>query len=332
LVTLRKAKNPTKPELEAAVPDWIEEANKYEYDADFLFETPSQLPFPVFALCPPLYVDTKISNNVWMKELNGEAKEIDKERFMGEWYNFYKLLSSDSMVLLIPSRKGLQDQVYVNSFVYLPHIDRRDTIILSNFTAEGRAGEEMVAGDFLKKWNYDIYKCPFRFEGYPELKYLKDNIYFGGYGFRTEIGALNWIEKSFDCEIIKIKETDPHLYHLDCTLFVLTEENVMCCVEAFDKATVKQIEKVCNIHPVSKDACHESVCNSVRVGDMILTSSSLMFMQKRDPKYKKEWKKNEEVEKICSDLGLEILYLEMSEAGKSGAALSCFCTPLNVRF
>ena len=295
-------------------------------------ETPSRSPFPVFVLCQPLFVDTKIENNVWMKKLKGEEGEIDKERFMGEWYNFYQLLSAEALVYLIPPKKGLQDQTYVNSFAYLPHIKEKDVIVLSNFTAKGRAGEEVVSGDFLKTLGYEIVKSPFKFEGEAELKYLADNIYFGGYGQRSDIQTYKWIERKYGAKIITIKEVNPKLYHLDCSLFVLDPENVMACTSIFDKSTVKEIEKVANIHSVTEAACNECVCNSVRVGELIIMASSLKFMGRDDPEYPKERKKNDEAEKICRDLGLEIMYIEMKEAAKSGAALSCFVSRLNVRY
>ena len=66
--------------------------------------------------------------------------------------------------------------------------------------------------------------------------------------------------------------------------------------------------------------------------DLIITSSSLLFMQKRDPDYKDEWKKNENLEKICNEVGLEIMFIEMSEATKSGDAVICFTAHLNYRY
>jgi N-dimethylarginine dimethylaminohydrolase len=326
LVTLRKAKNPTKPELD--MPDSIDEPNVYNA-SDSVYDTPSQSPFPVFVLCQPCFVDTKIKNNIWMKKAKGKEVEIDHEAFMGEWWNFYQLVSHSALVYLLPPTRGLQDQVYVNSFVYLPHVVSRDTIILSNFTAPGRAGEEIVAGKFLESMGYLCIKSPYKFEGEPELKWLKDNIYFGGWGIRSEIQAHKWIEKNFDAEIITIQEKDEWCYHLDCNLFVLNEENVMCCTETIDKATIKKIEKVANIFPVTKENCYEDICNIVRAGDMIICASGIEFMKDSDPLYELQKKKNDRLEKICHELGLEITFLQMDENAKSGAATSCLVSHLN---
>lgn len=296
-------------------------------------KTPSGSPFPVFILCQPLFVDTKIANNVWMKKIDGtEEEDIDKERFMGEWFNLYKLLAAESLVYLLPPTRGLQDQTYVNCFVYLPHVTNRDIVVLSNFTAPGRAGEDVVAGDFLKRLGYHVVKCPYKFEGEPELKYLRDDIYFGGWGIRSDVRAHTWMEKEYGAKIIKVRETKPKFYHLDCSVFVLDKQNVMACTSIIDKATLKEMEKVAAIHSVSETAANECICNSVRVAELVIMASSLKYLTKDDPKYLKERSRNDEAEKVCRDLGLEIIYLEMKEAGKSGAALSCFCAHLNYRY
>ncbi len=298
-------------------------------EASTAYRTPSQMPYPVFVVCPPMYVDTKIKNNIWMKTNKGKDVEIDKEQFMGEWLRFYQLLASNSYVLSLPAKRGLQDQTYVNCFVYLPHIKDRDIIVLSNFTAEGRAGEEVVAGDMLSKLGYKCIKAPFKFEGEPELKYLRDDIYFGGYGFRSDARTHSWIEKTFHCRVIKIKEHDEFCYHLDCNLFVLNDQNVMCCTSAVDKSAVKEIEKVANVFPVTKEDCYEDICNIVRVGDLIICASGIQFMKSTDPLYNLQKKKNEKLQKIANGLGLEVIFLQMDENAKSGAATSCLVGTLN---
>ena len=290
--------------------------------------TPSQSAFPVFVLCQPLFVDDGIKNNIWM---NGQEAEIDKAEFMGQWYNLYKELASTSLIYLLPPRKGLQDQTYVNCAMYLPHIVGEDTIILSNFTAPGRAGEELIAKTFFKELGYKVVNCPYKFEGEPELKYVRDNIYLGGYGQRTEANALIWIEKQFGARIIRIEEQDPHLYHLDCTAFRIDPQNVIVCTSLIDKATVKEIEKVANVHSVSEKDSHAGITNSVRVEDIILNASSLRYMKKNDDKYDEEMHKNRRLEEICNYMGIEIIYVDVGESSKSGAALSCFCMHLNYR-
>jgi N-dimethylarginine dimethylaminohydrolase len=296
------------------------------------FETPSQSAQPVFVLCQPCFVDTKIKNNIWMKKSKGKDTEIDHEKFMGEWDAFYHLMTGGgALVYLLPPTKGLQDQVYVNCFAYLPHIKKKDTIIISNFTAPGRAGESVVAKTWLKSYGYECFDSPFKFEGEPELKWLRDNIYFGGWGIRTDLKAHKWIERRFDAQIITIQEKDEYCYHLDCNLFVLDDENVMACTDTIEKATIKEIEKVANVYPVTKDHCYEDICNIVRVGDLLIAASGLQFMKSADPLYKLQKDKNDRLEKIAYTLGLEVQFLQMDENAKSGAATSCLVSHLNYR-
>jgi len=288
--------------------------------------TPSDYPFPVFALCPPVYVDNKIKNNPTMDEYKSE--KMDRDKFLAQWYNFYNVLAANSLVYLITPVRGLQDQTYVNSFAYLPHT--KDTIILSNFTGEGRAGEELVAGDLLKDLGYKVVKCPHKFEGEPELKFLKENIYLGGYGFRSDIKAHKWLESEFGCKIIPIKETDEILYHLDCSVFVFDEYNVMLCAEIMERETVREIERIANVIPISRQDAYEGICNCVEVEDCVYNSSPLEFLRKSDEHYEAQKHKNDRLEAICRDLGQEIIYFDLSECEKSGAKLSCFVSRLNV--
>jgi N-dimethylarginine dimethylaminohydrolase len=289
-------------------------------------EIPSQLPFPVLVLCPPTYVDTKVHNNAWMDEKVSGDLTLNKEKFTGEWYNLYQLLTANALVYLIPPKKGLQDQTYVNSFVYL----KDDIIISSNFYAKGRAGEEIEAGKLLTSLGYKVIQSPHYFEGYPELKYSgKNNTFYGGYGIRSSIKTHQWLEREFDIKVIKLKETDKFLYHLDCSLFILNRDNVMMCTEVFTKKELKAIEKIATIHSVSIEAAYQGVCNSIKLGDFVINASSLDYMKESDKWYKEEVKKNEELEKICDKVGVELVYVSLSEAMKSGALCSCFMAPLN---
>lgn len=308
----------------------IKEPNKPEVKEKTTekFKIPSQLDIPVFVLIPPFYVDTKIQNNIWMKEL--KDIKIDKEKFLNQWMDLYEfMVSAGAMVFLVPPKEGLQDATYVNSGVYLPHVKNNNVVVLSNFKAEGRAGEEVVLGAFLSQLGYEIIQSPYHFEGEPELKYLRDNIYFGGYGQRTDIKALRWLNKTFDANVVLCYEQDPKLYHLDCSIFVFNEENVLVATDLFDKQVIKAIEKVANILPCDKDDAYQGICNSVAINNFVLNASSIVYMDKDDELYDKEVKKNTLLEKYCIKLGFEPVFINLSECAKSGAMLSCFCMHLN---
>lgn len=290
-------------------------------------KTPSQYPYPVFVMCPPAFVDTKIKNNATMKEYADH--ELNRPKFLAQWYNLYNVLAANSLVYMLPPKKGLQDQTYVNCFSYLPHLEDRNVIVLSKFTAEGRDGEEWVAANLLRQLGYEVVQCPFRFEGEPELKYLRDNIYIGGYGQRSDIRAHRWLQDTFGCKILPIKETDEILYHLDCSVLPLDEYNVMMCAEIMERDQVRAVEKVATVWPVSKQDAYEGICNSLVVEQAIYNSSPLEYMRKTDEGYHEQEHKNERLELIAHELGCEITYFDLQECENSGAKLSCFVSHLN---
>lgn len=290
--------------------------------------TPSQYAFPVFALCPPVYAGTSHKNNPTMNEYRGKDSEINRDKFMAQWFNFYNVLAANALVYIITPVKGLEDQTYVNSFCYLPH-SKPDTIILSNFTAEGRPGEETVAGHLFRDLGYKVVPSPYKFEGEAELKWLRDNIYLGGYGFRTDVQTYKWLADECECCILPIKETDETLYHLDCSAFVLNDYNVMLCAEIIDRATVRKIEEFANVIPVSKKDAYAGICNLVKVQDCIYNASSLEYMRHTDDGFEDEAHKNKTLEKICGDMGFELMYFDLSELEKAGAKASCLVATLS---
>ena len=250
--------------------------------------------------------------------MSGEEKLVNVDKAMSQFFDLYGLLSQDAVVYLLPPKRGLQDQVYIsNCSMYLPHVYR--TIVLANYTAPGRPGEEKVLSQFLDLMEFAQYPCPHKFEGEAEMKWLRDNIYFCGWGMRSQKEAFEWMTDKFDCENIYIKEVDELRYHLDCSIFPLNKE----CVILSEDIPEKEIEKVAEIISVSKKDAQFSITNCVRVGNVVYNATEISELKRSDDEYEPEKHKNESLEKICSDKGLSLVWVNLSELAKSGAALSC---------
>lgn len=273
-------------------------------------------------LCPPEFLSTKVRNNMWMKKMNGKELEVNVDKAMAQWHDMYSLFTHEAIVYLLPPDKRYQDQVYVtNAGVVLPHVGK--TIILSKYKAEGRPGEEIELKDFAEVLDYETVQCPHFFEGEAELKWVKDNIYIGGYGIRSDIEAFDWMEKKFDAKIIKVKETDPLTYHLDCSVFPISEDKVICNSDLVKGETLKEVEKITEPIMITKKEAEFSLTNCLRIGSVIYNATSIKSMKKDDDEYPWEKQKNEKLEKICRDVGLEMVWVDLGELNKSGAALSC---------
>jgi N-dimethylarginine dimethylaminohydrolase len=293
-------------------------------------ETPSQLSIPSYVLNFPFTLSTENPNNVWMNELSSDDLKINKPKSYKQFMDLYNFMAGGALVYLLPSYGNYQDQTYVaNVGIYLPHLKDKNEIILSNFTSEPRQGEEKIAQPFFKLMNYNTTICPSKWEGEADLKYIGGNNYIGGFGIRSEIESYNWMSENFDMNIIPVEMVEDYLYHLDCSIFPLTNEKTLICTELFDPEEIQQIEKYTQIIDINVDDAFGGLTNSVRLGNMILCASNISELKKTDELYDAELHKINTLEKICANEGMEPVFFNLSEFMKSGAMLSCCVMHLN---
>ena len=298
------------------------------------FDSYSNQELPAYLLNIPFSFDTKERNNVWMQNSNPEDLEVNKDLMFNQWLDLYSYLSSEALVQLLPTPKGctLQDLVFVaNMGIVLNHIKDRDIVIISNFTSEPRIGEEKLGIDFFNFMGYETIQCPYKFEGEADLKHIRDNIYIGGYGIRSDIKAYEWMEENFDMKIIKVKMNDQKLYHLDCSIFPITPDICLVATKVFEDYEVEEIKKYCEVIHIPTEYAYCGLTNSVRIFNVIINSSDIYDLDPQLDKedYKLENGKNRFLEDICMELGLELMTINLSEFMKGGALLSCLVMHLN---
>lgn len=293
---------------------------------------PTQLRYPAFLMNFPFSYETGFANNPWMKELKGDKRQPDFTRAAVQFLAVYRNISAEGLVYLLPTPNSadLQDLMYTaNLGVVLHHLPDKNTVVISNFTSPARRGEAPRGVKFFQDMGYDVHVAPTKFEGEAELKHLYENVYIGGYGIRSEKETYEWMEQRFDMRIVKLREVEPYLYHLDCTIFPITKQNTLVCTELFTKKEVAKLEKVTNIIPVSVDECFSGICNCVRLPHLVLNSSHIHDLKAGTEDYNYEVQKNRKLEDIAANLALEISYFNLSEFHKSGALLSCMVMHLN---
>ena len=293
-------------------------------------ETPSQLPIQSYLMNFPFTFSTSAPNNVWMKEMSKDELSINKPKAYKQFMDLYNFMAGQSLVNILPSEGNFQDLIYVaNLGLQLPHIKNDNLILLSNYTSPPRQGEEFVGEKFFNQMGYNTHISPYKWEGEADIKYLKDNVYIGGYGIRSDIQTYHWMEENFDMEIIKVKMVDEYMYHLDCSIFPLNTRSTMVCTELYDKTELAQISRYTDIIDINADDSMYGMANSVRLGNMILCASNISEMKKGDEFYEGEKHKIASLEKICSNEGMEPIIFNLSEYMKSGAMLSCMVMHLN---
>jgi N-dimethylarginine dimethylaminohydrolase len=293
---------------------------------------PTQLRQPAFLMNFPFSYATHYANNPWMTELKADERKPNFIRAAIQFSELYRTICSEGLVYLLPTPRDadLQDLLYTaNLGVVLNHLTDKNTVIISNFASAPRRGEAAVGSKFFEEMGYEIHVPPAKFEGEAELKHLHDNVYVGGYGIRSEKKTYDWMEANFDMRIIKLREVEPYLYHLDCTIFPITRKDTLVCTELFTKREVANLEKVTNIIPVTVDECFSGICNSVRLPHCVLNSSHIHDLKLGTKDYNYELQKNRRLEDIVANLALEVSYFNLSEFHKSGALLSCMVMHLN---
>lgn len=293
---------------------------------------PSSLDKPAFLMNIPFSMAADVANNVWMDEIDSGERKVDIPRAVNQFLQLYHFMAADAVVYLLPTPKlfGLQDLVFTaNIGIVLEHLQDKNVVVMSNFTTEVRRPESKVGNDFFELMGYQVIHSPHHFEGEAELKYLYGNHYIGGYGERSDKKAYEWMADEFDMNIIPVQETDPYLYHLDCTVFPLTEEKTLVCTEMYTKEEIKAIEAVTDIIDVNADDALSGICNSVRLGNTIMNASHIHEMKFSDEYYDSELHKNRMLEDIAVKYGFEVSFFNLSEYFKSGALLSCMVMHLN---
>jgi N-dimethylarginine dimethylaminohydrolase len=293
---------------------------------------PSRLEQPAYLMNVPLSIAADVANNVWMEEIDARERRIEKRKAIHQFMQLYHFMAAEALVYLLPTPRtnGLQDLVYcANLGAVLDHLPDRDTVVLTKFCSQVRIPEEDVGRQFFEEMGYRVEAPPHCFEGEAELKHLHDNVYAGGYGIRSDAAAYDWMMDEFDMHVVKLQETEAHLYHLDCTVFPLTRENTLVCTELYSPAEVRQLEHVTNIIDVTADECFSGICNCVRLGNTLLNASNIHEMNRSDAHYDEELAKNRKLEDIATRNAFEVAYFNLGEFLKSGALLSCMVMHLN---
>lgn len=294
--------------------------------------SPTWLDKPAYLLNVPFSLSAEIANNAWMTELDAPHRQVDANKAVNQFFQLYHFMAAEALVYLLPTPKAppLQDLVYcANLGIVLDHLVERDVVVLSNFSVANRLPETEVGKTFFGAMGYEVLTPPYHFEGEAELKHLHDNVYLGGYGTRSDRRAYDWMAEQFDMRIVALEETEPYLYHLDCTVFPLTRETSLVCTGMYTREELAAIEQVTEIVDVSVDDCFSGICNSVRLGNILLNASNIQDMKPSDQYYEDEKRKNRALEDIAVRFGFEVAYFNLSEYLKSGALLSCMVMHLN---
>ena len=263
-----------------------------------------------FVMCPPEYLSTRIANNVFMKN-----EKVNIERALRQYGRTKHLMEALGVTVLeIPSQEDCQDQVYTANI----GVSIEPYVILSKYKAPGRDCEIEPAKKFFEGLGYQVIQPPVFFEGEADLKLWKDKTYFGGFGQFSDNKAYDWIEKQTGVKIIRLREIEPKLFHLDCSLAVINDTTVIANRKGIAPESFKLLESLVNViePPKGLETC--GITNGVLIHDKRIYLSGTL--QPEVPDYRKaiEW-----LNKTMDNFGYSVVFCDCDEYDKSGADLSC---------
>jgi len=263
-----------------------------------------------FVMCPPKYLSTRIANNVWMKN-----EKVDVARALKQWQRTVKIMTALGVdVRQIPPEKGCQDQTYVANI----GIALKPYIVLANYKAAGRSCEVEPARKFFAQMGYPCIQPPYHFEGEADLKKWSDGIYIGGYGKFSDRRAFDWIAQKTGVKILPVREVSDELYHLDCSLMVIDENNFLVTEAGLDAAGLKLLNRLANVTVTPPDIASTGITNGVLIPDKKIYMSGTFNPEQKEYRKAMEW-----LLTTMDKFGYTVVLCDCDEYDKSGADLSC---------
>jgi len=250
-------------------------------------------------MCSPDFFEVIYSINPWMT-----GEKVSKENALLQWNTLKnEIEKAGGNVKTIKPIRGLPDMVFTaNSGV---------TFKNKFVTANMKFSERVEESKHFKKWfsdnGYEILDLPkdISLEGCGDVIICGDNI-IGGYGFRSDLLGLEITAGMLNLNLIALQLQNPAYYHLDTCLCMLNEFVGIYYPGAFLDSDITKLKKKIKLIPVSKNDAEKFVCNSMMVGNTLLTSCDDISIEKQILKY-----------------GIEIIHVQMSEFLKSGGGIQC---------
>jgi N-dimethylarginine dimethylaminohydrolase len=218
-------------------------------------------------MCHPINYDVKYRINPWMFP-DDPNKSVNNSLAIKQWINLHHvLIRLGSYIEYIESDESVPDMVFTANAGVL----NKNTFIPSNFKHEERKKESAKFADFFSYKGFDVVFLDeeINFEGAGDALFNNDTL-FCGYGFRTDFKAIDKIEKILNVNVVPCKLVDPYFYHLDTCFCPLKNNQAIVYTNAFDRDTIKLMEKHLELIDVPENEAKNFACNSVLIENKIV--------------------------------------------------------------
>jgi ornithine--oxo-acid transaminase len=261
-------------------------------------------------MCPPKLYDVNYVINPWMQ---GNVHASSQARAAEQWQRLYEAVSSIAEVELIEPQPGSPDMVFTAN----AGLERDGTVVISSFFHPERQDEEPHFRTWFHEAGYTILDIPRStpFEGEGDALFSTDGTrLWAGYGPRSLITSHQALRDAWNIEVTPLHLIDPRFYHLDTCFAPLEGGYVMYFPEAFDQASIEQIEA---FYPPEKriivavEDALRFACNAINVGRTIILNEI-----------------SRELSTQLESRGFHVVQVALSEFLKAGGAAKCLVMKL----
>ena len=257
-------------------------------------------------VCEPSYMEIKeVINHVQKKY---EHQNINKRRAQQQHLDFTKVLEQNGVTVIdLGAKREFPEQVFTRDIGFVIG----ENIFVSKMASDIRKGEEKVLENLLQ--NHDLKYNTLhanKIEGGDVI--VDGDTVFIGMGNRTCLEATRELQKKLPNHSIIPLSFDPKYLHLDCLFNILSSEVALIYPEAFDQATLENLEKRYQLVEVSSDEQFSLGTNVLSIGNNKVISQP----------------QNTKVNQSIRSLGFEVIEVDFSEIIKSGGSFRCCSMPL----
>jgi N-dimethylarginine dimethylaminohydrolase len=255
-----------------------------------------------FLLCSPDFFKLDNPINPWMVDSN-----IDLRAAKSQWFNLVsEIQKAGGKVKVVNQIEELPDMVFAaNSGVVSNNI-----FISSNMKYDQRKPEVKHYKKWFSNNGYSVVDIvpSFNFEGCGDV-IIHKNMLIGGYGYRSDLPAIDIVASTLNLELASLKLADPRYYHLDTCFCIVSDSHAIYYPKAFCSGEIKKLKNKIELIPVCEEDARLFMCNSMLVNDTLLVPEI-------DTKIGK---------KLRDNFGIKIKHVKVQEFLKSGGSIQCLC-------
>ncbi len=187
-------------------------------------------------MCPPTYFTVRYTINPWMQP----QRPTDTARAFSQWQVLHDTyVGLGYTTHLIEPLPGYPDMVYAaNGATVIGGI-----AYSAKFRYEERAGEAPAYLRRLEQLGFTPYSATEINEGEGDMLPVGKRV-LAGYGFRTSQRAHQELQEATGTPVASLRLVDPHYYHLDTALAVLSDDLIAYHPEAFSPDSQRTLRRL----------------------------------------------------------------------------------------